>query len=93
MNHYQQYREVDIRDSLYIYNVRQIKEHIPGADGQDGVYAVTAICGSIQPEQNIGYGVSNKKFAQNIVDLYPQQDRDNYLLIHNLQFLMLVSLL
>ena len=68
-----------LRDSLFIYNVRQIKEHIPGADGQDGVYAVTAICGSIQPEQNIGYGVSNKKFAQNIVDLYPQQDRDNYL--------------
>ena len=67
-----------LRDSLYIYNSRQIKEHIPGADGQDGVYAITAICGSIQPEQNIGYGVSNKKFSQNIVDLYPQQDRDNY---------------
>ena len=66
------------KDSLYIYNVKQIKEHIPGADGQDGVYAVTAVCGSIQPEQNIGYGVSNKKFSQNIVDLYPQQDRDNY---------------
>ena len=66
------------KDSLYIYNSRQIREHIPGADGQDGVYAVTLLCGSIKPDQNIGYGVSQKKFSQNVVDLYPQGDRDNY---------------
>ena len=66
------------KDSLYIYNSRQIREHIPGADGQDGVYAITLLCGSIQPDQNIGFGVSEKKFSQNVVDLYPQGDRDNY---------------
>ena len=47
------------------------------ARGQDGVYAITLLCGSIQPDQNIGFGVSEKKFSQNVVD-YPQGDRDNY---------------
>ena len=66
-------------ETLFIYRSREIKPHVPGADGQDGVYAITAIVGSVSPATNIGYGVSYKKFNQDIRTLYPQQDRDNYL--------------
>ena len=66
------------KDTLFIYRNTTIKEHIAGADGQDGIYLLTVLSGSITPNSNVGYGLSYKKFNQDIRNLYPQQDRDNY---------------
>ena len=66
------------KDSIYIYRSQEIKKLIPGVDGQDGVYHVIPICGSIEINSNIGFGLSFKKFNQDIRNLYPQIDRDNY---------------
>jgi len=66
------------RDSLFLYRTLPIKEHIPGTDGQDGIYLLTLLSGSVKPESNVGFGLSEKKFNQDIRNLYPQQDRDNF---------------
>jgi hypothetical protein len=65
------------KDSIFIYRSQEIKRLIPGTDGQDGVYNLTAICGSIGIGENVGFGLSFKKFNQEIKNLYPQIDRDN----------------
>jgi hypothetical protein len=66
------------KDSLYIYRSQEVRKLIPGPDGQDGVYHLTAVCGSIGIDENIGFGLSFKKFNQDTRNLYPQTDRDNY---------------
>ena len=65
------------KDSIFIYRSQEIKRLIPGTDGQDGVYNLTTICGSIGINENVGFGLSFKKFNQEIKNLYPQIDRDN----------------
>jgi len=65
-------------DSLYVYRVQESRPHIPGTAGQDGVYNLTLVCGSIPLDKDLGFGVSMKAFSQDIRNLYPQQDRDNY---------------
>ena len=65
-------------NTTFIYRSQELKKHIPGSDGQDGVYNIIAISGSISPDQNIGFGISEKRFNQDIRNLYPQQDRDNF---------------
>ena len=71
-------QRVEYDNTLYIYRSSEVKKLIPGVDGQDGVYTLAAICGSISPDKNVGFGVSYKKFNQDIRNLYPQQDRDNF---------------
>jgi hypothetical protein len=66
------------KDSLYVYRSQELKKLIPGPDGQDGVYHLTAVCGSIGIDENIGFGLSFKKFNQDTRNLFPQSDRDNY---------------
>ena len=66
------------KDSLYIYRSQELRKLIPGPDGQDGVYHLTAVCGSIGVDENIGFGLSFKKFNQDTRNLFPQSDRDNY---------------
>ena len=66
------------KDSLFIYRSQEVKRLIPGSDGQDGVYHLTAICGSININENVGFGLSFKKFSQDVRNLFPQLDRDNY---------------
>jgi hypothetical protein len=66
------------KDSLFIYRSQEVRRLIPGADGQDGVYHLTAVCGSINVEENVGFGLSFKKFNQDVRNLFPQSDRDNY---------------
>ena len=65
-------------DTLLIYKISEVKTLIPGSSGQDGIYDITAICGSIAPNPNIGFGVSSKRYNQDVRDLYPQTDRDNF---------------
>jgi len=67
------------KDSLFIYRNQELKELIPGSDGQDGIYNFTGLLGSIKPTDEVGYGISEKRFNQDVRNLYPQQDRDNYL--------------
>jgi len=66
------------RDSLYIYRSQEIKPLITGADGQDGIYNIIALSGSIRPDSTVGFGLSTRNFNQDIRNLYPQIDRDNY---------------
>jgi len=66
------------KDSLYVYRSQEVRKLIPGVDGQDGVYHITAICGSINVDRNVGFGLSSKKFNQDTRNLFPQTDNDNY---------------
>jgi len=65
-------------DSVYVYRVNEVRPHRPGISGQDGIYTVTLVCGSIPLDKDLGFGVSFKSFSQDVRNLYPQQDRDNY---------------
>jgi hypothetical protein len=66
------------KDSVYIYRSQEIKRLIPGPDGQDGIYHIIPVCGSIAIDSEVGFGLSAKKFNQDVRNLFPQQDRDNY---------------
>jgi hypothetical protein len=66
------------KDTLYIYKTTELKQFIPGSDGQDGIYNLTLVSSNISPDPNIGFGISARNFKQDIRNLYPQQDRDNY---------------
>ena len=66
------------RDSLFIYRSQEIKPFIPGVGGQDGIYNIIALSGSIRPDSSVGFGLSNTNYNQDIKNLYPQIDRDNY---------------
>ncbi len=57
----------------YIYRVNEISEY--QQDTQDGIYHLTCLLGSINPSS--GY-FSDRGFSQNVVNLYPMLDRDNY---------------
>ena len=66
------------KDSVFIYRSQEIKPFIPGVSGQDGIYNIIALSGSIEPDSTVGFGLSNTKFNQDVKNLYPQTDRDNY---------------
>jgi hypothetical protein len=65
------------KDSLFIYRSQEVKKLIPGIDGQDGIYQLTLIAGSVKTKSNVGYGISSRRFNQDVRNLYPQVDRDN----------------
>ena len=64
--------------NYFIYRVNTIKNHIPGTDGQDGIYNLTVLASNVSPPATVGYGISQKAFNQDIRNLYPQIDRDNF---------------
>lgn len=66
------------RDSIFIYRSTEVKPLIPGAGGQDGIYNITVLSGSISPSKTIGFGISDRNFNQDVKNLFPQVDRDNY---------------
>ena len=68
----------EYKETMFIYRSQELKQLIPGSDGQDGIYNVIGILGSVKPDSNVGYGLSSKKFNQDVKNLYPQQDRDNF---------------
>ena len=65
------------KNNFYIYKVNTVRDHTPGADGQDGIYHLTVLSSTIGIDVNVGYGLSQKYFNQDIRNLYPQIDRDN----------------
>ena len=67
----------EYKESYFIYRVNQIKKHVPGDDGQDGIYHLVCLNSSVSPNSNVGYQLYTKQFSQDVRNLYPQQDRDN----------------
>ena len=65
-------------NTFSIYRVDTIKSHISGNNGQDGVYHLTILTSNASLPDSIGYGLSLKEFNQDVRNLYPQVDRDNY---------------
>jgi hypothetical protein len=64
--------------NYFIYRVNTIKNHIPGTDGQDGIYNLIVLASNVKPLSSVGYGISSKAFNQDVRNLYPQIDRDNF---------------
>ena len=60
-------------ETYYIYRVEEVSEYLENL--QDGIYHLTCIKGSVNPTSSY---FSNRGFSQNVVNLYPQLDRDNY---------------
>ena len=68
---YPRFERTDLKSNIYIFRNNIISEYIN--DVQDGVYQVFPLNSSntIEGEYN------NLNYSQNVVDLYPQLDRDN----------------
>ena len=64
--------------NYFIYRVDTIKNHVPGTQGQDGIYNLTVLTSNVSPPTTVGYGISQKVFNQDVRNLYPQIDRDNF---------------
>ncbi len=65
------------KNTFFVYRTTQIKKHIPGQEGQDGVYHLIALASNVSPSEQVGFNLSDKKFNQDVRNLYPQLDRDN----------------
>lgn len=61
----------DLQSNLYIYRNEVIKDYIEGI--QDGIYHLYIL----NANNTITEEFVNLKYSQNVVDLYPQLDRDN----------------
>jgi hypothetical protein len=68
----------EYENDFYIYRVDTIKSHIPGLNGQDGIYHLIVLSSNVSPSSDIGYNLSSKSFNQDVRNLYPQIDRDNF---------------
>ena len=58
---------------FYTYRVNILRDYIENF--QDGIYHLTCLRGSINPTSNY---FNDFGYSQNVVNLYPQLDRDNY---------------
>jgi len=61
----------DLQSNFYVYRNEIVNEYIQ--DQQDGVYHIYAL----KADNAIGSEFTNLEYGQNVVDLYPQTDRDN----------------
>ncbi len=66
------FKKKDYASNFYVYRSTEIKKHVK--DQQDGVYHLTLLNASNAPDIT---PFSSQNFSQNIIDLYPQIDRDN----------------
>ena len=64
----------DLQSNYYIYRNDVITPYKYGADGQDGVYHLYVL----NAKNTIQTEFTDFKYSQNVVNLYPQLDRDNY---------------
>ena len=65
------YERTDLKSNIYLFRNTIVSEYIDGT--QDGVYQVFALNSS----NNIDGEYNDLNYSQNVVDLYPQLDRDN----------------
>ena len=68
------FERTDLRSNIYNYRNIKISDHIPNQ--QDGIYHVIPSNASYNVTTSSGE-FSDLKYGQNVVDLYPQLDRDN----------------
>ena len=57
---------------FYIYDIEVVQEFERGVN--DGIYYITLLCGSISPSTS---NFDDRKFSQNVNEVYPTFDRDN----------------
>jgi hypothetical protein len=69
---------VAYKNSFFIYRINTIKPLVPGTAGQDGIYLLTVLSSNINVPTSYGYNLHKKEFNQDVRNLYPQVDRDNY---------------
>jgi hypothetical protein len=69
---------VAYKNSFFIYRINTIKPLIPGTAGQDGIYLLTVLSSNANIPASYGYDLYKKEFNQDVRNLYPQVDRDNY---------------
>ena len=65
------FERTDLKSNIYLFRNTIVSEYIDGT--QDGVYQVFALNSS----NNIEGEYTSLNYSQNVVDLYPQLDRDN----------------
>ena len=65
------FKRNDLQSNLYVYRREVITEYIQGV--QDGIYQLYVLNAS----NAIADEFTNLEYSQNVVDLYPQLDRDN----------------
>jgi len=58
--------------TFYIYDIETVQEFERGVN--DGIYYLTPLCASIAPSTS---NFNNRKFSQNVNEVYPTFDRDN----------------
>ena len=68
---YPRYERTDLKSNLYVYRNIILSNYING--NQDGVYQIFPLNASNQITEEY----VNTNFSQNVVDLFPQLDRDN----------------
>ena len=68
------FERTDLRSNIYNYRNIRISDHIPNQ--QDGIYHIVPSNASYNVTTSSGE-FSDLKYGQNVVDLYPQLDRDN----------------
>jgi len=61
----------DLQSNLYVYRNETIQNYVSGQ--QDGIYHLYTLSADV----GIATEFTNLKYSQNVVDLYPQLDRDN----------------
>ena len=67
---YPSFQKNDNTKNIYLYRNELIQEYVSGE--RDGIYHVYGLSADYSVT-----GFSNLKYGQNVVDLYPQHDRDN----------------
>ena len=68
------FERTDLKSNIYTYRNIKISDHIPNQ--QDGIYHLIPSNASYSVTTSSGE-FSDLKYGQNVVDLYPQLDRDN----------------
>ena len=68
----------EYKNNYFIYRVDTVKQHISGESGQDGVYTLIILESNASLDSTYGFNLSSKKFNQDVRNLYPQLDRDNF---------------
>ncbi len=56
----------------YVYDIEVVQPFVRGVD--DGIYYITLLCASIAPSTS---NFNDRKFSQNVNEVYPTFDRDN----------------
>ncbi|AFD02648.1 putative short tail fiber [Synechococcus phage S-MbCM6] len=62
----------NLNRTFYIYDIEIVQEYERGV--ADGIYYLTLLCASISPSTS---NFDNRKFSQNVNEVYPTFDRDN----------------